>query len=225
MPRQLILPLPVRQARGREDFFVAPANALALAALDAPEAWPAGRMLLIGPEAAGKSHLAAIWAEERGAEVLAAHALTIAAAPQLAARGAVVLEDAPRLAGDPQAEAAAFHLLNLIAAEGGRVLMTATCAPRDWGLALPDLKSRLDATPAVHIAPPDEALLTAVLVKLFADRQLAVAPQLIDWLVPRMERSLGAARALVAALDARALSEGRAVTRAIAAEVLDSLAQ
>jgi len=141
----------------------------------------------------------------------------------LPAAGAVVIEDAQRLAGHAAAEQALFHLLNLTAAEGGRCLMTAPCPPRDWGIRLPDLKSRLDATQSVRIAPPDEALLAAVLVKLFADRQLTVPHSLIDWLVLRMERSLGMARSVVAALDARALAEGRAITRAMAAEVLDSL--
>ncbi|MFD2175004.1 DnaA ATPase domain-containing protein [Rhodobacter lacus] len=223
MIRQMAFDLPVRQARGREDFFVAPANALALAALDTPDAWPSGRMLLIGPEGAGKTHLAAIWAEDHGAEVIAAADLTNPEAERLAARGAVVLEDAQQLHGTPEAEEAAFHLINLIAAEGGRLLFTADAPPRDWGLRLPDLKSRLDATTAVHIAPPDDALLGAVLVKLFADRQLVVPQTLVSWLVPRMERSLGAARALVAALDARALEERRPVSRTMAAEVLERL--
>ncbi len=102
-------------------------------------------------------------------------------------------------------------------------MLTADAPPRDWGLALPDLLSRLQATPVARLDPPDEGLLSAVLIKLFADRQLAVAPNLIPYLVSRMPRSIGSARALVAALDAAALAEGRAVTRALAAGVLDSL--
>lgn len=223
MTRQLPLPLPVRVAEGREDFFVAPANALALSLLDAPDSWPLGRMLLLGPEGAGKSHLAAIWAAERGAVIRAAADLRPETVADLAATGAVVIEDAQHLAGQAAAEQALFHLLNLTAAEGGRCLITAPSPPRDWGVVLPDLKSRLDATQSVRIAPPDEALLAAVLVKLFADRQLTVPQSLIDWLVLRMERALGTARAVVAALDARALAERRAITRAMAAEVLDSL--
>lgn len=223
MTRQLPLPLPVRVAEGREDFFVAPANALALSLLDAPETWAQGRMLLLGPEGAGKSHLAAIWASERGAVIRPAADLRPEAVADLAATGAVVIEDAQHLAGQAAAEQALFHLLNLTAAEGGRCLITAPTPPRDWGVALPDLKSRLDATQSVRIAPPDEALLAAVLVKLFADRQLTVPQSLIDWLVLRMERALGTARAVVEALDARALAEGRAITRAMAAEVLDRL--
>lgn len=225
MPRQMTFDLPVRQARGRDDFFVAPANALALATLDAPQAWPLGRMLLTGPEGAGKSHLAAIWAVgQGGAAVVAAQSLCDADAPGLVLAGAAVVEDAQTLAGTAAGEEALFHLINLMAAEGGRLLLTAAAPPRDWGLVLPDLKSRLEATALVRIAPPDEALLAAVLVKLFADRQLVVPGHVISWLVPRMERDLGHARRLVAALDARALAERSPVTRTMAAEVLDSLA-
>lgn len=223
MVRQMAFDLPVRQARGREDFFVAPANALALAALETPETWTGGRLLLIGPEGAGKSHLAAIWAEAQGAEVVPARGLTDAAAERLAAAGAAVLEDATDLAGDATAEEAAFHLINLVAAEGGRLLLTAKAPPRDWGLRLPDLKSRLEATTPVHIAPPDDALLSAVLVKLMADRQMVAPPNLVGWLLPRMERSFAAARRLVAEIDAEALAAGKPVSRALAAEVLDRL--
>ncbi|MFT3689610.1 chromosomal replication initiator DnaA [Paenirhodobacter sp.] len=218
MARQLILDLPVRQARGRDDFFVAPANALALATLDAPESWPQGRMLLIGPEGAGKSHLAAIWAEAQEAPILRARDLTAEMAPALSR--AAVIEDAQQIG---PAEAALFHLHNLAQAEGGRLLLTANAPPRDWGLTLPDLKSRMEATATVRIAAPDDALLSAVLVKLFADRQTKVPHSLIPWLVTHMDRSLGFARRLVAALDARAVSEGRPLTRTMAAEVLDSL--
>ncbi|HEY0276370.1 MAG TPA: DnaA/Hda family protein [Paenirhodobacter sp.] len=221
MTRQMILDLPVRQARGRDDFFVSPANALALATLDAPEVWPSGRMLLVGPEGAGKSHLAAIWAEAHDAPTLSARDLTEADAPGLAQARAAVIEDAQHTA---DAQAALFHLYNLMLAEGGRLLLTANAPPRDWGLTLPDLISRVTATALVRIAAPDDALLSAVLVKLFNDRQTKVPRSLIPWLVTRMDRSLGTARRLVTALDARAVAEGRPLTRVMAAEVLDSFA-
>lgn len=232
--RQLTFDLRLRPSRGRGDFYVAPANALAVATLDHAQGWPGGRMLLIGPEGAGKSHLAAIWAEENGAEVVRARlgaeagqggagALCEQSAPALARSAAVVVEDAEAVAGDPAQEAALFHLYNLMAAEGGRLLLTAKTPPRDWGLTLPDLISRMSAMASVRIEPPDDALLSAVLVKLFADRQLAVPPALIPWLVTHMDRSLATARRLVAALDARALAERRAITRPLAAQVLDSL--
>lgn len=217
MPRQLTFDLPVRPALGRGDFFVSPANALALAALDAGN-WPEGKMLLVGPEGAGKSHLARVWATEAHARVLDAAALPDAPPDDLA----LVVEDAERTAGDRAAETALFHLHNHVLARGGRLLLTAGAAPRLWGLTLPDLASRMEATTTATLLPPDDALLAAVLVKLFADRQIAVAPTLIDWLLPRMDRSFAAARRLVAELDARALARGGAVTRALAAEVLDS---
>lgn len=221
MSRQLILDLPVRQAKGRDDFFVAPANALALAALDAPESWPERRMLLIGPEGAGKSHLAAIWAESHSAVTFSALDLPGVEVPVALRSGAVVVEDAAAIGGSRPAEEALFHLHNLLLAEGGWLLITASHAPRDWGLTLADLESRMEATASVRIAPPDDALLAAVLVKLFSDRQTKVPMTLIPWLVGRMDRSFAAARALVAALDARAVAQGRPLNRAMAAEVLD----
>jgi chromosomal replication initiation ATPase DnaA len=223
MAEQLIFPLPIRSAQGREDFFIAPANALALSTLDAPASWPNGRMILIGPEGAGKTHLAAIWAQEQGAQTIRAADLSDADAPRLSAQGAAVVEDGDDLRDNPTCEKALFHLHNLMQAEGGKLLITARTPPRDWGLSLPDLISRMQACATVRITPPDDALLAAVLVKLFGDRQLSVTPMLIEWLVTRMDRSLSTARRLVVALDARALAEKRAITRPLAAQVLDSL--
>ena len=222
MPRQLAFDLPLRSASGRADFFISPANALALATLDAPEAWPQRRMLVQGPAGAGKSHLAHLWADERGAAMVAAVSLTRAVVPGLIAAGAVVVEDAEAIGGTPEAEAALFHLHNLAAAERAFLLLTAARPPRDWGLVLPDLASRMVALATVQIAPPDDALLAAVLVKLFADRQLAVTPALITWLVAHIDRSLAEARRVVDLLDAAALAEGVKVSRALAARVLDS---
>lgn len=222
MSRQLAFDLPARETFRREDFFVSPANALALAALDGDD-WPGGKLMLVGPAGSGKTHLARIWAREAGATVVTAADLERADIDLHAAGGRVVVEGAEAVAGRPAAEVALFHLHNLVV-PGGRLLLTARAPVRDWGLGLPDLHSRLTAAPVALLALPDDALLSAVLVKLFADRQVAVPPTLIPWLVARMERSIGAARVLVAALDARALAEGGAITRNMAGEVLDKLA-
>ncbi|MBP9183428.1 MAG: chromosomal replication initiator DnaA [Fuscovulum sp.] len=221
MSRQLAFDLPARDEMTRAAFFVSPVNALALAAVDGWRDWPGGKMLLVGPSGSGKTHLAHLWAAETGASLIAAADLAGADLPALAAADRVAVEDADALAGDRAAETALFHLHNLVL-PAGRLLMTATRPPRDWGLVLPDLMSRMQAAPVTRLEPPDDALLSAVLVKLFADRQIAVAPNLIPYLVARMPRSIGAARGLVAALDARALAEGRPITRALAAEILDS---
>lgn len=221
MTRQLAFDLPARVALGRENFFVSPANALALAALDGWSGWPGGRMLLLGPHGAGKTHLAHVWAAESAALVVSAEGLGGRDLPTLAEAGAVVIEDAEAVAGAAGDETALFHLHNLMSARPGALLVTATRPARDWGLTLPDLESRMQAMPLTRLDPPDDALLSAVLVKLFADRQLAVAPALIPYLASRMDRSFAAARDLVARLDALALAEGRAVTRQLAGTLLD----
>lgn len=210
---QLAFKLPVTEAHRREDFFASPSNAAALQAATTP----AQRLLIVGPPGAGKTHLAHIWARLTDAEIIPLHALP-ARLPDLAATASVVIDNAD----DPDRdEDALFHLYNLTAASG-RLLLTATTPPRDWGLRLPDLLSRLQTMPLVRIAAPDDALLAAVLVKLFADRQITVPPNLIPFLTSRMERTIAAARSLVAALDARSLAAGRPVNRALAADLLDT---
>jgi chromosomal replication initiation ATPase DnaA len=218
--RQLAFDLTGREALDRAAFCVSPANAAALAMIDAWRMWPQGMALLVGPPGAGKSHLAQIWANEAGALVRPAAGLATADLPALVAAPALLLEDADRVAGDPAAEAALFHLHNMARERHLPLLLTARTPPRDWGLALPDLASRMQALLLTRLDPPDDALLAAVLVKLFADRQVVVAPSLIPWLVPRMERSIAAARSLVADLDRKALARGGPITRADAAELV-----
>ncbi|WBU63115.1 DnaA/Hda family protein [Paracoccus aerodenitrificans] len=226
MARQLTLDLGHEPALSRDDFLVTPANALALTTLEAPENWPQGRMLLIGPDGAGKTHMAAIWSAETGAARMPASSLRPDMADRLASQhGAVVIEDAHRVGQAAGAEEALFHLWNLCAARECWLLLTARTPPRDWQIALPDLFSRMSAMPSVRIEAPDEALLSAVLVKLFADRQIAVPAGLIDWLVPRMDRDLGLARRLVARLDSEAMAQRRPLTRNLAAENLNILSK
>lgn len=217
MIRQLAFDLPNAEAMTRDHFFVSGSNALALQTLDGWRDWPGRKLVLVGPEGAGKTHLAQVWAAETGGVVLPASAVQAATVADLAGRH-VVVEDADRL---PRDEAALFHLHNVVTGTGA-LLMTAQTPPRDWGLQLPDLISRMQAAPVVRLEAPDDGLLSAVLVKLFADRQVMVPPNLIPYLVSRMPRSVGAARALVAAMDAHALALGRPITRALAGEVLDS---
>jgi chromosomal replication initiation ATPase DnaA len=217
---QLIFDLPLNQGWQRDAFLVTPATTAALAAVEGWKTWADKRLLLVGPYGSGKTHLAHIWAEM-------AQALWIdpadlhARLDDIAPEACVILDDAQRVAG--RAEEALFHLYNRLAPHG-RLLLTAPTAPRDWGLALPDLLSRLQAMPTARLEPPDDDLLAGVLVKLFADRQITAEARLIPYLLPRMERSIAAAQALVAALDARSLATHRPVTRALAAEVLDSAA-
>lgn len=218
MARQLALTLPLRQALGRADFIVAPANAAALAGIDGWRQWPGGKLMLTGPEGAGKTHLAHVWAGASGAEILPAATL-----PRADGRMAAVVEDVDRIAGNGAAEEALFHFHNHILAHGGRLLLTGRGTPATWGIRLPDLASRLAGTQLVRIEPPDDDLLTAVLYKHMADRQLLAQKTLIPWMVRRMPRSFAAAAALIAALDAESLAEGGQVTRSMASRILDNL--
>jgi chromosomal replication initiation ATPase DnaA len=214
--RQLAFDLPSAEAMTRADYLVAPSNALALQTIERWQDWPGRKLLVIGPEAAGKSHLLHIWAGLADAVILKGEALASTDIAALSGR-AVAVDNADRIGPD---ETQLFHLHNLVTTSGA-LLLTARTPPRDWGLTLPDLVSRMQATPIAQLDAPDDALLSAILVKLFADRQVAVPSNLIPYLVARMPRSIGAARGLVAALDARALAAGRPITRALASEVLE----
>lgn len=215
-PRQLALALDHAANLTRDDFLPGPSNENALALLDRWPDWPARVLALVGPEGSGKSHLASIWATQSGARFMSARALTVDALPEALATGALVLEDC---SPEDLDERALFHLLNLVREHEGWLLLTTRAAPTSWTVALPDLTSRLRAMPVISLAMPDEALLRAVMVKLFADRQLAVDEALIAYLLPRIGRSFAAARDAVDTLDREALQRGRPVNRTLAAEL------
>jgi chromosomal replication initiation ATPase DnaA len=215
-PRQLALALEHAESFAREDFLTGPSNESALALIERWPDWPARMMLLIGPEGSGKSHLAAIWAEIAGARTAAARSLDSESLPAAFATGALVLED---LAEGSFDERALFHLINLAREEHAFVLITARSAPVTWDVSVPDLASRLRALPVVELAAPDDVLLRAIIVKLFADRQLAVEESLVAFLAARIERSFAGAQKAVAALDREALRLQRPVTRVLAGEL------
>ncbi|MDT3686209.1 MAG: chromosomal replication initiator DnaA [Pseudorhodoplanes sp.] len=216
-PRQLALALDHVENLTRDDFLVGPPNDSALAMIERWPDWPSRVIALVGPAGSGKSHLASIWAEQSGARFLSARALPETHLPTALATGALVLED---IDDNDLDERAMFHLLNLVRQDQAWLLLTARTPPTQWRIALADLASRLRAVPALTLSPPDDALLRAVIVKLFADRQLAVDENLVGYLVSRIERSFAAARAMVTLLDQEALVRKRPVNRALATEVL-----
>ena len=220
-PRQLTFRWPHSPSFAREDFLSAPSNHDALTAI---ELWPnwAGRMLmLVGPEGAGKSHLGAIWARAADAVTLSGEELDQRSIEACGQAHAVLIEDADCA---KRAEALFFHLINVALQNNVWLLMTGRDAPDAWGLHTPDLLSRLRLAPVVRLAAPDIELTEAVLFKLFSDRQLQVDPHVISYIALRIERSLGAARALVATLDNEALTQGRRITRTMASNALRELA-
>jgi chromosomal replication initiation ATPase DnaA len=215
-PRQLALALDHAEKLSREDFLPGPPNEAALAMIERWPDWPSPTIAITGPEGSGKSHLASIWAQMSGARVLSARALTTAMLPEALTTGALVLENCGEGALD---ERALFHLLNLVREQQGHLLLTGRSIPVLWGVALPDLESRLRAVPAIAMSTPDDGLLRAVLVKLFADRQLAVDESLVTYLLARVGRSFAALQAAVRTLDREALQRKRPVNRALASEL------
>jgi chromosomal replication initiation ATPase DnaA len=213
----LAFELPHTESLTRDNFLEGPANSAALALIDAWPEWPSRVMMLVGPEGCGKSHLAAIWAEEAGARSTSAHALIATTLPAALATGALVVEDLKP--GDFD-ERAVFHLLNLAREEGAYALITARMLPSAMEVELRDLRSRLRALPSVPLLAPDDQLFRALIVKYCADRQLTIDESVVSYLATRIERSYAAARRAVELLDSEALRQGRPVTRALAVELL-----
>ena len=208
---QLVLPLQTRSAQGRADFIVAPGNERAVAFIDSFPNWPAPAAALHGPPASGKSHLAAVWADKAGAQIIEASRLD-AGIPG----GALVVENV----GEGVPEAPLFALLE----RGAPLLLTAQLAPAAWPqafkLALPDLNSRLQALLAFDLWAPDDALLMGLAVKLFADRQLMVPESVVAHMIRSLERSPGAIRDFIARADAVALAEKRPINLSLIKDLL-----
>lgn len=221
MAQQLTFDLPKRAALDRVDFLVSPSNELAVTKLDLWKSWTGGMFVLTGPRASGKSHLAGVWALNASAAILPAEALRNARPDEIAPDRNLVLEDCDRLAGQPDFEAALFHLFNLMKSEGRALLLTGLRAVGHWPINLPDLKSRLLSLETAALLAPDDQLLAGLLVKLFDDRQLRVTPDLVSYLLPRIERSAAAAEAVVEGLDQMALTEKKPISRRLAAQFLD----
>jgi len=215
--QQLGLELPLKPQFSRDDFLASESNADAVRMIEAWPGWPDPVLLLVGGPGTGKSHLATIWAGQAGAEIMSGEALATADVAALAKKPALAIDAADALGA---AEAPLFHLLNLARQEKMSVLLTARCRPDHWGLKTPDLLSRLRLAPSVELGAPDDALLHAVLGKLFRDRQLLVEPAVVDFIALHIDRSLDVARAFVALIDRVALARGVAVTRALARELL-----
>ncbi|WP_166417622.1 P-loop NTPase family protein [Cochlodiniinecator piscidefendens] len=222
MAEQLIFDLPSKPALEREDFFVSDANAQAVAVLENWHSWPNRKMLLVGAAGSGKTHLAHVWAVEARAKIISATEICTQDIATISAQNLVV-ENTDEIAGQPEAETALFHLHNLLLANGHSLLLTGSGDIQTWSLGLPDLKSRLLGTAVVHLQEPDDALLMAVILKVFSDRQINVSPSMLPYVLRRIDRNFAAVHQMVDMLDKVALSEGRAVNRGLASDVLDKI--
>lgn len=225
-PEQLVLDLPHRSAMNAEDFLVSNCNEAAVKLIDIWPDWPHNTLLIVGPAGAGKTHLANVWRMKAKAHLLSHKSLSDEEVDVLKNQQAVILENVDTLFHNTTVhnnETAFFHLLNLSKEYEFSILLTARSRPGTWDIHLPDLRSRLRAAPVIEIQPPDSILLDTILVKLFNDRQLQVAPNLIRFISVRMERSMASAQKLVEALDKAALARGRKVTRQLASELMQDM--
>lgn len=220
MTGQLSLALPSVTALGRDDFFVSPSNAVAVAMIDTWPNWAGNRLVLTGPSGSGKTHLVHVWAATSGAQIVAAADLTETAIPALA-QAPVAVENVETIAHRPAQQTALFHLFNLVLAEGHSILLTGDRDPSLWDLSLPDLQSRMQSAQIASLQDPDDALLSVVMAKLLADRQLTPPADVIPYLIKRIDRSFGAARDVIDRLDRFALQQGKPITRPLAARLLD----
>ena len=210
MSRQLSLPLRNPAKRDREDFVVSRENSAAIARLDA---WNGGLLVIVGAAGVGKSHIAGAWARRHGATELDPQ-IQLSRLVDLADR--VLLDDADRGVADELL----FHLINRSERPGGALLLTARTPPSDWSTSLPDLRSRLNAAPVLELAEPDEAALEQLLRLFFRERSIAPSPELLAYLVRRIERAAAGARQVVADLDEASQAQGRPVGRGLARLVL-----
>jgi chromosomal replication initiation ATPase DnaA len=215
---QLTFDLPRRIGQSRADFLISDSNAAALAWLDRWPDWPARALALHGPARSGKTHLLHLWcAQTQGVVIVSGEALGEEVVARLVSerRHCIAIDDADRAS-----ELALLHLYNFCVESRGGLLVAARRPPAAWTVVLPDLDSRLRAVLAIEIGFPDDALLGAVLVKHFADRQLCVAPEVIAYLLTHMERSFAAAAEMACRLDSVSLRDRRAITVKLARQLL-----
>lgn len=198
-PQQIAFDLVYRTAMGREDFMIAPSNEKAVGWIDRWPDWPAPALILYGPPASGKTHLGAVWQTSSDQKFI---------------------DDIEHWIGNSEKEEELFHLYNLAKENQTSLLIAATTPAHNWDFVLPDLASRLKAAPSVGIEPPDDMLLSAMLMKLFHDRQLSIKAEVIAYIIPRIERSYSAVRELVEKADRAALSKKQDVTVPIVSKLM-----
>jgi len=172
---QLGLPLAWPPGPGDDEFLVTASNAYAFHLLERWATWPVMTALLVGPRKSGRSVLARVFASRSGG---------------------TFIDDADR-----RAEKDLFHAWNTAQAERRPQLFIAEDAPPEWRITIPDLRSRLAASPVARIGPPDDALMRALLERQFLRRHLDARPDLIDWLIARLERNFVAVERAVDVLD------------------------
>jgi DnaA regulatory inactivator Hda len=219
---QLPFDLGPRHAHAREDFWVSDCNSAAVAWLDRHD-WPA--LIISGPAASGKTHLLQVWKKETAKEGQAQEITPAQLTPATIERALglatkAMIDNVLPVIGVQPAEEALFHLYNMLRERGGSLLLTAPAHVTLWPFVLPDLKSRLLAAPSAELGSPDDELMAVVLTKLFSDRQIFVPQEVVQFILPRIERSFQSIRDIADQIDRKALAEKRPVTIPLVKEIL-----
>lgn len=219
MIRQYPLPLPHQEAMEAADFMVTASNREARTWVEQWPEWPTGSLVIYGPSGSGKTHLAQVWQRRSNAVALSLDELHMQNAGSTPST--TLIDNADKIIGTPALEEALFHLYNRLRANKRSLLLTSSLAPAQWGIALADLRSRLATIPAVALAAPDDELLSALIIKQFRDRQIDLGMDVVEYLLPRIERSPAAIRTIVHALDQTSIAEKRRITVALARKLLE----
>jgi len=197
------------------DFIVSGSNEAAFALVNSWPDWPGHVVGIVGPSASGKTHLARAWALESDAHIFSAdHAVS-----DLRPGQAVLAEN---LDQQGRSDEDIFHLFNWIKEISATLLITSGTHPNRWSVTLPDLRSRLATIAVGEMLQPDDELLMVLMVKLFSDRQLQVDMTVLNYVLPRIERSFAAVQGFVSRLDAAALADKRKISRALAKSCLET---
>lgn len=217
---QLTLTWEHRPALGVDDFLISPCNEQAVAKIDTFPEWASPSLVIVGEQGCGKTHLIKVFQSMHGGVLIDPSSLSVDAIGGLPETPAFLIEDASHWIGSRDQEEVLFHIYNRCFSSGEKLLLSARTFPSHWDFKIADLSSRLKAAEIAEIGPPDDALLMAVMAKLFADRQVRVAPGVFEYVIPRIERTFAAIQAFVTETDDKALKDKRQITIPLVRHVL-----
>jgi len=221
MSNQLSFSLPKKETLDRDNYFVSQANQSAVSLIEDWINWPSRKLILVGSEGSGKTHLGHLWAGEVGATIISATTLMEQQISELS-KAPVLVEDINEIQRNQPVEIVLFHLHNLLYSEGYSLLMTSQILPGRLSFSLEDLQSRIEASTIAKLHPVDDDLLGAILIKMFADRQIYFSDKLLNYVLSRVERSYTAAKLFVDEVDSKAMAESRVIGKKLVRDILEA---